>query len=92
MIRLIQYKILEHQGKDTKNTDGWESGLTAEKIQDALCAWQADALPGGYFRTTKPTQNLRLILDAFSVEPAPPIVTTTLLRRLKHSFDTASTM
>jgi transposase len=50
MIRLIQHRILKFQGKDTKNTDGWESGLSAERIQTALGDWQADALSGSYYR------------------------------------------
>lgn len=53
--------------KEYKNTDGWEPGLSAEKIQSALRDWQADALPGGYYRTTKPSEDLVLILSAFGV-------------------------
>ncbi|MDR1766144.1 MAG: IS1634 family transposase, partial [Lachnospiraceae bacterium] len=28
MIRLIQYRVLRHLGKDTTNEDGWESGIS----------------------------------------------------------------
>ena len=68
MIRLIQYKILKHQGKETKNPDGWESGLSAERIQKSLDSWQADALPCGYYRTIKPDADLKLILDALVLQ------------------------
>jgi transposase len=65
MIRLIQHQILKFQGKNTKTADGWESGLSAKKIQSALGSWLADALPGGYYRTTKPGDDLSSILTAF---------------------------
>ena len=68
MIRLIQHKILKYQNKPTNSTENWESGLSAERIQTALKEWQADALPGGYYRTTKPTGDLKLILKAFGID------------------------
>ena len=89
MMRLIQHRILKFQGKDTTNTDGWESGLTAERIQKALDSWQADALPGGYFRLTKPGEDLRLILDAFGVDGNLRLPSEKDLRRLKYAFDKA---
>ena len=93
MIRLIQYKILKFQGKDSNNintannTNGWKSGLSAEKIQAALCNWQADALPSGYYRTSKPDDNLRLILRAFDINDRFILPTETELRKLKLSID-----
>jgi transposase len=57
MIRVIQYRILKRQGKDTLNLDGWESGVTAERIQSALAFWQADSLPNGSYRLTKPNED-----------------------------------
>jgi hypothetical protein len=53
MIRIIQYKVLRHQGKESLNIGCWESGVTAERIQKALGSWNADELPKGYFRLTK---------------------------------------
>jgi len=87
MIRLIQYRLLKFQGKDTRNLDGWESGLSAEKIQKALGSWLVDPLPGGYFRLTKPDDNLMPLLDAFGCESVPPIIPITHLRGLKRTFD-----
>jgi len=86
MVRLIQYKILKYQGKDTKNSDGWESGLSAARIQYALLNWQADPLPGGYFRITKPSDDLALILNAFSLDFVLPISTISQLRSLKSRW------
>ena len=92
MIRLIQHKILRHLGKDTLNEAGWESGLTAERIKKALSGFQADTLPGGYFRLTKPTDDLRLILDSLGIYTDLRLPTVHELRQLKYSFDKASVM
>ncbi len=90
MIRLIQHRILRHLGKDTLNEDGWEAGLSAERIKKALSGFQADALPGGYFRLTKSTDDLRLILDSLGIEAELRLPTAHDLRQLKYSFDKAS--
>lgn len=89
MIRLIQHKILKHQGKTTNSTETWESGLSAKRIQKALCDWQADPLPGGFFRTTKPTEDLNLILAAFGIDADLRLPIEPELRKLKYSFDKA---
>lgn len=90
MIRLIQYKILKHLGKDALNEDGWESGLTGERIKKALAGFQADALPGGYFRLTKPSEDLRLLFDSLGINADLRLPTVRELRRLKYSFDKAT--
>jgi transposase len=92
MIRLIQIKILISQGKDTKNTDGWESGLSAERIQCALRGWLADPLPGGYYRTTKPSEDLSLILSAFGLNSDLRLPSLGDLHSLKYAFDKAALM
>jgi transposase len=89
MIRLIQYKVLRFQGKDALNLDGWESGVTAERIQKALISFNADALPHGYYRLTKPNGDMRMILDAFGVNSELRLPTAKELRQLKYSFDKA---
>lgn len=92
MIRIIQYKILQHQGKDTLNEDGWESGVTADRIKKALESFQADAVPGGYYRLTKPNDDMRLILDALGIHADLRLPTASDLRKLKYSFDKAVTV
>jgi transposase len=90
MLRLIQYKILKSRNKDTRNENGWESGLSAGRIQAALASWQADALPGGYYRLTKPDNDLRLILDAFGIDGVLRLPGHSDVRRLKFTCDTAT--
>ena len=43
-------------------------GLSAYRIQDALASFQADTLPGGYYRLTKQNEDLTLILQSFGVK------------------------
>jgi len=87
MIRLIQYKILKFQGKDTKNSDGWESGLSANRIQNALLNWTADLLSGDFYRTTKPTDDLLLIFSAFGINSDLRLPSVSDLRAFKYSCD-----
>ena len=87
MIRLIQHEILIHQCKTTNSTENWESGLSAERIQSALREWQADPLPGGYYRITKPSADLEIILSAFGIDGNLKIPIEPELRQLKYSID-----
>lgn len=87
MIRLIQLRVLKHLGKDTLNVDGWESGVTAEKIKVALGTFQADALPGGYYRLTMPNDEMKRILESWGVDANLRLPCAKELRRLKKTFD-----
>ena len=89
MLRLIQHRALKFQGKNTLNEDGWESGVTADRIKEALGSFQADALPGGYYRLTQPNDDMRLILDSFGIDASLRIPTAHDLRKLKLAFDKA---
>lgn len=92
MIRLIQYKVLNHQGKDTLNENGWEAGITADRLKEALAGFQADPLPSGYFRLTKPNDDLNLVLDALDIKADLRLPTVSELRQLKYLFDKAPIM
>jgi hypothetical protein len=85
----MQYRVLKFQGKDTQNEDGWESGVTADRIKAALGSFQADALPGDYHRLTMPNDDMRLILESIGVGMDLRLPTASELRRLKFSFDKA---
>jgi hypothetical protein len=92
MIRLIQYKILVHLGKETKNVRNWELGLSADRIKGALGDFNADTLPGGYYRLTKPSDDRDLIMRAISVDANLRIPTEHEVRQLKYIFDRANFM
>lgn len=89
MIRLIQCRALKHLGKSAVNEDGWESGLSADRIKNALNAFQADALPGGYYRLTSPTEDFKLITNSLGINAALKLPTASELRQLKYAFDKA---
>jgi transposase len=92
MIKLIQYKILVHLGKETKNVRNWELGLSADRIIKALVGFQADAIPGGYFRLTKLSDDMKLIFDATDINADLRLPTLSDFRQLKYSLDKASIM
>jgi len=87
MIKLIQYKILVHTGKETKNARDWELGLSADRIKSALGEFAADAIPGGYYRLTKPTADRDLIMDSIGIDANLRIPSEQELRQLKYRFD-----
>jgi hypothetical protein len=89
MIRLIQYKVLKFQGKSTRNEDSWESGITADRIKEALVSFQADALPGGYHRLTRPNEDMRLILESMGLNEDLRLPIISELHHFKFSFDKA---
>ena len=92
MIRLIQHRVVQHSGKNTSASYGWKSGVTAERIQKALGSYQADSLPGGYYRLTEPNADMWLILDAFGLNSKFNISTAAELRQMKYKFDKATFM
>jgi transposase len=89
MIRLIQYRILKHLGKDTLNEEGWVSGVTAAGIKEALGSLNAGELPGGYFLVTEANDDMKLILRSFGINADLRLPTLGKLRTLKRSFDKA---
>ena len=68
IIRIIQYKILKYENKSTLNVDGWEQGITAEKIKEALNNFQADKLPENYFKISKIDTEIESILKSLNIQ------------------------
>ena len=66
IIRLIQHKILKQQGKDTLNLDGWEQGITAEKLKEVLNDFQANHIGDGYYQLSKPNSEMKNVLAVFN--------------------------
>jgi hypothetical protein len=67
-------------------------GLSADRIKKALEEFKADAIPGGYFRITKPSKDRRLIMDAIGVDADLKIPTEQELRQLKYQIDQGGIM
>lgn len=68
IIRIIQYKILKYENKATLNVDGWEQGLTAEKIKDELNNFEADAYDANSYKLRKPTEEILKLLAIYKLD------------------------
>jgi transposase len=90
MVRLIQFRVLKCLGCDSSNLDGWDSGITADRIKEALCSLQANELPGGYYLATEPNDDMSLILQSFNISADLRLPTISQLKSLKRSFDRAA--
>ena len=68
IIRIIQYKILKYENKSTLNVDGWEQGITAEKIKEALNNFQADQVYCDYYKITEIDEEMDKILKSNEIQ------------------------
>ena len=68
IIRIIQYKILKYEDKSTLNVDGWEQGITAEKIKDELNKFEADTFDENSYKLRKPTEDIIKLLNTYNLD------------------------
>ena len=68
IIRLIQYKILKYENKSTLNVDGWEQGITAEKIKEELNKLEADPYDENSYKLRKPSENILKLLKIYNYD------------------------
>ena len=68
IIRIMQYKILKYENKSTLNVDGWEQGITAEKIKEALNNFQADQVYCDYYKITEIDEEMDKILKSNEIQ------------------------
>ena len=68
IIRIMQYKILKYENKSTLNVDGWEQGITAEKIKEALNNFQADQVYCDYYKITEINEEMDKILKSNEIQ------------------------
>ena len=64
IIRIIQYKILKYENKSTLNVDGWEQGITAEKLKEELNKFNADYFYNEYYKISEITDGINKILKS----------------------------
>lgn len=83
IIRIIQYKILKHENKSTLNVDGWEQGITAEKIKEALNDLKACSDKNGTCLITKPQKEIERIVKSIGLE-MPDLTTIDKIDRFKN--------
>ena len=68
IIRIIQFKILKYENKSTLNVDGWEQGITAEKIKDELNKFEADTFDENSYKLRKPTEDIIKLLNTYNLD------------------------
>lgn len=64
IIRIIQYKILKYENKSTLNVDGWEQGITADKLKEELNKFNADYFYNEYYKISEMTEGINKILKS----------------------------
>ena len=86
IMRVIQYKIMKSMPKENAKDFNWSYGLPGERFQKALLDWQADKLPGDYFRMNNvQNSDLTLIFNALGVRLKPVLYMRGDIRSLKSS-------
>ena len=85
IIRIIQYKILQSENKPTLNVDGWEQGITAEKIKYALENLKVCSDKNGTCMITKPTKEIEKILKSIKVN-MPNLTTIDKINQFKNTL------
>ena len=68
IIRLIQHYVLIYQGKDTFNLDGWEQGITPERLQEALLSHQVTTDTNGVCLFAKKSDDLKLVYQSLGID------------------------
>ena len=54
--------------KRTLNVDGWEQGITAEKIKEELNKFEADPYDSNSYKLRKPTDDIQKLMKIYGKE------------------------
>lgn len=88
MMRIIQRKTKQVLGPEHGKDLNWTYGLPGARLSKALADWQADELPGEYYRIQNATgEDIRLLFRAFGIEVPAKIYTKGDIRELKSTID-----
>lgn len=83
IIRIIQYKILKYENKSTLNVDGWEQGITAEKIKQALNNFKACSDKNGTCLISTPDIQIEKIVKSLEID-MPDLTTIDKIDKFKN--------
>ena len=83
---IIQYKILKYENKSTLNVDGWEQGITAEKIKQALNNFKACSDKNGTCLISTPDKEIEKIVKSLGIE-MPDLTTIDKIDRFKNTLN-----
>jgi len=91
MLRLLQYKVLKFDEKKVLTTEGWEAGLTAERIQKALADFEISTDPtNGTCLINGVSDDLYKLLDSNSIGYNIAAPTITEINKLKRNIKKAN--
>ncbi len=86
IIRIIQYNILKYENKSTLNVDGWEQGITADKIKQALNNFKACSDKNGTCLITTPDIQIEKIIKSLGLE-MPDLTTIDKIDKFKNQLN-----
>ncbi len=86
IVRIIQYKILKYENKSTLNVDGWEQGITADKIKQALNNFKACSDKNGTCLISTPDIQIEKIVKSLGIE-MPNLTTIDKIDKFKNQLN-----
>lgn len=91
IIRIIQFKVLKYEGKPTLNVDGWEQGITAEKLKNSLSKFKTCSDKNGTCLISKPDKEVEKMISAIGMD-MPDLTTIDKIDRFKNQLNKAHLM
>ena len=88
IMRIMQCKVLKMQGKSLFNEDGWEEGITADRLKKALSDYNVNYLSEDYYQIINCTEDQKTLNKAFGIEELK-FPTKAQLRKLKSDISKA---
>lgn len=86
IMRIMQYKILKYENKSTLNVDGWEQGITADKIKQALNNFKACSDKNGTCIISTPDIQIEKIIKSLGIE-MPNLTTIDKIDKFKNQLN-----
>jgi hypothetical protein len=89
VLRIIQIRIVDFNARFSPPDDltTWSTGMSGERIQNALNKWMVDLLPAGHFRFMNIDQgDLKSILDAFDIVIPCKLFSRAQLKSIKSNI------
>lgn len=86
IVRIIQYKILKQENKSTLNVDGWEQGITSDKIKQALNNFKACSDKNGTCLISAPDIQIEKIVKSLEIE-MPDLTTIDKIDKFKNQLN-----
>ena len=88
VIRVIQYKIKQSDNFESNLELDWETGLSADRIVNALNKWTVDRLPEDYYRFNSLNDiDLSLILKSFNINIPKKLYRRSELKGIKMNIE-----